>query len=335
MHAKLSRSTRDERRCDGSNARRASQLGRLRRRRPARPPQSDHARARPRGGGRSARRTLRSACRCRSTAPAATITTCSAARRGCSRWCATAASSTTCTRTRDHPDVFCDDAVLLYSQFSTHWDALAHVGSMFDADGDGVPEVRYYNGYRGGVEIGATSRRRSRPARNRSPVHARSASNAWPRRGLQGRGVLVDLRRAFGDARRAVSYDDLMRTLDAQRVERRDGRHPVPAHRTDRRAARAGRRHPTRTGSTTRSAISTAATSGCLRWIDDVAASRRSPPTTSRWRRCRPRARDDRHGLRAAARAVSVQARHAARRAVVSRRPRALAAARTGARASC
>jgi kynurenine formamidase len=36
--------------------------------------------------------------------------------------------------------------------------------------------------------------------------------------GLQARGVLVDLRRAFGDARRLVSYDDLMRTLDAQRV---------------------------------------------------------------------------------------------------------------------
>jgi kynurenine formamidase len=30
--------------------------------------------------------------------------------------------------------------------------------------------------------------------------------------------VLVDLRRAFGDARRLVGYDDLLRTLDAQRA---------------------------------------------------------------------------------------------------------------------
>ena len=117
-----------------------------------------------------------------------------------------------------HPDVFCDDAVLLYSQFSTHWDALAHVGSMFDADGDGAPEVRYYNGYRGGVEIGA-----SVPAAERAGMEPFAGATALgierlAETGLQGRGVLVDLRRAFGDARRAVGYDDLMHTLDAQRV---------------------------------------------------------------------------------------------------------------------
>ena len=117
-----------------------------------------------------------------------------------------------------HPDVFSDDAVLLYSQFSTHWDALAHVGSMFDADGDGVPEVRYYNGYRGGAEIGATI-----PAPKDAPTAAFDGAGALgierlAETGLQGRGVLVDLRRAFGDARRIVGYDDLMRTIDAQRV---------------------------------------------------------------------------------------------------------------------
>jgi len=117
-----------------------------------------------------------------------------------------------------HPDVFSDDAVLLYSQFSTHWDALAHVGSMFDADGDGVSEVRYYNGYRGGVEIGAEV-----PAADRAGAEPFAGATALSierlaETGLQGRGVLVDLRRAFGDARRAVGYDDLMRTMDAQRV---------------------------------------------------------------------------------------------------------------------
>jgi len=94
-----------------------------------------------------------------------------------------------------HTDVYSDESVTLYTQFSTQWDALAHVGSMFDADNDGVAEVRHYNGFVGAPDV------------------ARMA-----RTGLQGRGVLLDLRRAFGDARRLVSYDDVMRTCDAQGV---------------------------------------------------------------------------------------------------------------------
>jgi len=47
-------------------------------------------------------------------------------------------------------DVVSDDAVTLYTQYSTQWDALSHVGMRFDADGDGEAEKVYYNGYRGG-----------------------------------------------------------------------------------------------------------------------------------------------------------------------------------------
>jgi hypothetical protein len=111
----------------------------------------------------------------------------------------------------DHPDVYCDDSVELWSQFSTQWDAVAHVGSMFDADGDGAPEVRYWNGFRGGVDIGAAGESTFTGARALGIERLAEC-------GLQGRGVLVDLRRAFGDERRAVGYDDLMRTMDAQRV---------------------------------------------------------------------------------------------------------------------
>ena len=117
-----------------------------------------------------------------------------------------------------HPDVFSDDAVLLYSQFSTHWDALAHVGSMFDADGDGKAEVRYYNGFRGGVDIGADVPTAERAGGATFAGATALGIERLAETGLQGRGVLVDLRRAFGDARRAVGYDDLMRTMDAQRV---------------------------------------------------------------------------------------------------------------------
>src|SRR5215468_7294701 len=50
-------------------------------------------------------------------------------------------------------DVISDDAVFLHLQYSTQWDSLAHVGQMFDADGDGEPEMVYYNGYRAGEHI--------------------------------------------------------------------------------------------------------------------------------------------------------------------------------------
>ena len=35
-------------------------------------------------------------------------------------------------------DVVCDDIAILATQYSTQWDSFAHVGSYFDADGDGV-----------------------------------------------------------------------------------------------------------------------------------------------------------------------------------------------------
>src|SRR5690606_33516915 len=50
-------------------------------------------------------------------------------------------------------DVMNDDLVVLHTQYSTQWDALVHVGSLFDADGDGVPEKVYYNGFRAGDEV--------------------------------------------------------------------------------------------------------------------------------------------------------------------------------------
>src|ERR671929_1583715 len=50
-------------------------------------------------------------------------------------------------------DVVCDDKVLLHTQYSTQWDSLAHVGTEFDADGDGTPEAVFYNGWRAGEHI--------------------------------------------------------------------------------------------------------------------------------------------------------------------------------------
>src|SRR3546814_6183099 len=53
----------------------------------------------------------------------------------------------------DAVDVLSDDQVLLSMQYSTQWDSLAHVGALFDADGDGRAELCYYNGYRAGTDI--------------------------------------------------------------------------------------------------------------------------------------------------------------------------------------
>src|SRR5689334_16881940 len=43
-------------------------------------------------------------------------------------------------------DVGSDEAVMLYTQYSTHWDGFPHKGTQFDADGDGKAEKVFYNG---------------------------------------------------------------------------------------------------------------------------------------------------------------------------------------------
>lgn len=124
---------------------------------------------------------------------------------------------------RDNPDltdVICDDQALLALQYSTQWDSFAHVGSRFDADGDGERELVFYNGFRAGEHV----------------VPSRGASDAegWARyegsearalgiqnlaeHGAQGRGVLIDLHAHCGRRREALGYEALMRVLDADKV---------------------------------------------------------------------------------------------------------------------
>lgn len=104
----------------------------------------------------------------------------------------------------EHTDIYCDDRVELHTHYSTHWDALAHVGSSFDADDDGEAEPRYYNGYRGHADIGG------------DPPSARALGiENMAQACVQGRAVMVDLQGAYGRERRAVGYDDLMRACDA------------------------------------------------------------------------------------------------------------------------
>ena len=66
--------------------------------------------------------------------------------------------------------------MLLTLQYSTQWDSLAHVGQLFDADGDGKPEIVFYNGYRAGEHIVGPVEYRDGQA-----VERRRASSARPR----------------------------------------------------------------------------------------------------------------------------------------------------------
>jgi len=112
-------------------------------------------------------------------------------------------------------DVSSDEAVMLYSQYSTHWDGFAHKGGLFDANGDGVPEKVFYNGHAivDGAghgthgELGATS------------VSVADMATS----GVQGRGVMIDLRHHLGDARVEVGFADLEAILRADRVEVEEG----------------------------------------------------------------------------------------------------------------
>jgi hypothetical protein len=110
-------------------------------------------------------------------------------------------------------DVACDDVVTMNLQYSTQWDALAHIGSQFDADGDGTPEIVFYNGYRGDEDFLDP---RSDPD-GRSYARRLGIEN-MARHGVQGRGVMIDLRAHFGDKRRKVGYDDIMRVCAADSI---------------------------------------------------------------------------------------------------------------------
>jgi len=108
-------------------------------------------------------------------------------------------------------DIAADDVVLLHTQYSTQWDSLAHRGSLFDADGDGVPEPVYYNGFRAGEDVTM--------GEDQTTSAGKLGIEHMAVHGVQGRGVLVDLFSHFGEMpRREIGYDDLMRVMAADRV---------------------------------------------------------------------------------------------------------------------
>lgn len=124
-------------------------------------------------------------------------------------------------------DVLSDDLVVLHNQYSTQWDAFAHVGSMFDADGDGVPEPVYYNGFRAGVEvIGPTD-----PSDCGVPGPGQHTTSDLGPVGIgtlaahpvQGRAVMIDLAHHLGTEHRVVGFEALRGVIEADGVDVRPG----------------------------------------------------------------------------------------------------------------
>ncbi|MEP3244312.1 MAG: cyclase family protein [Sneathiella sp.] len=112
----------------------------------------------------------------------------------------------------DFTDVISDDAVLIHMQYSSQWDGLSHVGHEFDADGDGVSEALYYNGFKAGDDI--------RGPDDEGGMYAHALGiEKMAEKGVQGRGVMIDLEGQFGRAHKAVGYDDLMATMEVRGVE--------------------------------------------------------------------------------------------------------------------
>jgi kynurenine formamidase len=115
-----------------------------------------------------------------------------------------------------YTDIGSDEAVMLHTQYSTHWDGFPHKGSLFDADGDGAPEKVYYNGF----SIVDAAGRGTQGELGAAHLSIAGAAET----GMQGRGVLIDLRHHFGDERVAVDYEKLAHVMkqDGVLVEKGD-----------------------------------------------------------------------------------------------------------------
>ncbi len=120
----------------------------------------------------------------------------------------------------DLTDIVSDDVALLTLQYSTQWDSFAHIGSRFDADGDGKREIVFYNGFRADKDI--------LPSPGKTPAESWARYEGTDARalgiqnlaehGAQGRGVMIDLHHHFGRRHHAVGYDELIKLMDQDGV---------------------------------------------------------------------------------------------------------------------
>jgi len=102
-------------------------------------------------------------------------------------------------------DVWSDDVVTLWLQYSTQWDSLAHQGAKFDADGDGVDEPVYYNGFKPGEDLIGPKEDAKGDGSGSTSFAKHLGLEHMAEHGVQGRGVLVDLEHHLGSDRTPVT----------------------------------------------------------------------------------------------------------------------------------
>ncbi len=115
-------------------------------------------------------------------------------------------------------DVWADDVVTLSLQYSTQWDGLAHVGAEFDAQGDGQERPVYYNGYSAGDDIVGPQADAAGDGGRHLSFARHLGIEHMAYHGVQGRGVLVDLRHHLGIKPRRVTLAMLQEFMDADNV---------------------------------------------------------------------------------------------------------------------
>jgi kynurenine formamidase len=115
-------------------------------------------------------------------------------------------------------DVVSDDQVTICLQYSTQWDALSHVGSFFDADGDGTDEKVYFNGYRAGEHVIGPKSYDGEATPEAERAAQRLGIQNFAQHGMQGRGVLIDLEAHLGRDRQFVDYAILSEIMEKDGV---------------------------------------------------------------------------------------------------------------------
>ncbi|MCB2078333.1 MAG: cyclase family protein [Novosphingobium sp.] len=114
----------------------------------------------------------------------------------------------------------CDDVVTLYTQYSTQWDALCHIGYLYDAYGNGREQVTYYNGFRAGDHVRGPIDYLNGDVAVEGPYGAgKLGIESYAETGVQARGVMIDIFSHVGLEPVPVGYDLLMRILEADKVE--------------------------------------------------------------------------------------------------------------------
>jgi kynurenine formamidase len=115
-------------------------------------------------------------------------------------------------------DVWADDAVTLWLQYSTQWDALAHQGAEFDADGDGIEEPVYYNGFRPGEDIIGPQADAKGDGSGSLSFARHLGLEHMATHGVQGRGVLIDIAHHLGHEWQPVNLKTLKEIMAADNV---------------------------------------------------------------------------------------------------------------------